>query len=126
MLLLALIVGLSGCDWFASLFDPLVGMWDLDDSSSSGMSGTLEMNWGKTFSLTLTQSSIENTASGTYSVDEETGIFTMDVTESTWETGGPGIGSWTFSYTLSNDNKTLTLTGISPGVTGIVITFTKR
>lgn len=126
LLLLALIVGLSGCDWFASLFDPLVGTWDFDESSISGMSGTLDMNWNKTFSLSLTMSSVENTASGTYSADEATKMFVMDVKESTWETGGPGIGLFSFSYALSTDEKILTLTGITTGITGLVITFIKR
>lgn len=63
LLLLALTVGLAGCDWFASLFDPLVGVWDIVDSSSSGMSGSLDMHGDKTFSLSLTQSSVENTSS---------------------------------------------------------------
>ena len=53
-------------------------------------------------------------------------LLALTVEESTRETGGPGIGSWLFSYALSNDGKTLTLTGITPGVTGMVITFTRR
>ncbi len=112
LLLVALLLVLAGCDFFVGLFDPLVGTWTATDPG--GGSITFVLHGDRSFTISGT-GYMTGTASGTYSADTEAKVLTLNVTQSSWTSGGPTVGAWVFTYSLSSDKKTLTVSNPNSG-----------
>jgi hypothetical protein len=111
-LLLLLTLALAGCDFFAALFDPLIGTWTgtYVSTLAGSFSLTVEFKADETFSETMSLSPTPVTIAGTYVDDKDLKTLTVTVT-STSDPAMIPVGTVGVSnYALSTDKKTLTMT----------------
>ena len=101
VLCLLFVLVLAGCDLFAGIFDPLIGSWVW---SYPPMSVTYGFHADNSWDAVMSQTGYpDQTVAGTYTHDTKAGTLDMTATS-----GGSGTQSYT--YTISSDRKTLTLT----------------
>jgi hypothetical protein len=102
-LLFTLVLG--GCDFFAGIFDPLIGSWTgsvtlLSVTASTTYTFHADAKWDVSTAITGLPNA---TSSGTYIHDIKAGTLELTTTS-----GGSGVQAYT--YAISADKKTLTIT----------------
>ncbi len=85
----------ASCNFFAGLFNPLIGTWEY---SESGGTITFTFNYDNTWSYSVTSSGSTVSASGTYTQDSSAGTITFSQS---------GYTDSTMSYTINGNKLTL-------------------
>jgi hypothetical protein len=134
VLILGVVLLLAGCDFFAGIFNPLIGKWQMSEliGPDVTMAQTLEMHGDKTWSMTGVISgaaSGSTSGTGTYTQEETTlaisGTYTMVVV-------GEGTNSIILpaapvTYSISGNTMTWTdTTGVLTQEPGTVLTWTRQ
>ncbi len=92
----------TGCDWFVGLFDPLIGTWQRSYSLGIDVTETYSFKGDGSWQF-VTNNPFDQSGSGTYTKNDSANTVTLTPTVG-WTTAR----TYTFSY--SEDKKTLTLT----------------
>jgi hypothetical protein len=102
---------LTGCDYFASVFNPFIGNWQATLNGSTTEKATINANG--TYSLVITDGTTTSTKSGTWSSPDWESHPNYNTVTLTITSPSSAAATEVWNYSISEDRVTMVLTVVS-------------